>query len=210
MSRKNVAGVILAGGRSSRMGGGDKTLLMLGRRPVLGHVIDCLRPQVEALALNANGDPARFAEIGLPVLADATPDFKGPLAGILAGLRWASGANSFSWLITVAGDTPFFPDDLVARLCASAANNRGIVMAGSGGRTHPVFALWPLALCDDLAAFIADGRSLKVADFASRHPVEHVQFCERTSGGRAIDPFFNLNTPDDVAMARDICAEERR
>ena len=201
-----IAGVILAGGRSSRMGGGDKCLERIGGEPVLAHVIRRLKPQVEALALNANGDLSRFREFGLPVIADATDDFRGPLAGILAGLDWAARAESSSHLLTVAADTPFLPEDLVQRLAASLDGGK-IAVAASAGCSHPVFALWSIALRDDLAAFMSEKSSLKVSDFAARHSPAWVDFPVGAFGGRTFDPFFNVNTPDDLALARRIAAE---
>src|SRR5579884_2157693 len=154
---EKVAGVILAGGLSRRMGGGDKSLRLLGRKPLLRHVIERLAPQAFPLAINANGDPARFADFGLPVLPDATQDFAGPLAGVLAGLRWAASAvPEARYIVTAACDTPFFPKDLVsACLAAAGGTYPAIVHARSAGRTHPVFGIWPVALADDLKQSLA-------------------------------------------------------
>ncbi len=156
-----IAGVILAGGRATRMGGGDKGLLDLGGRPILAHVIDRLAPQVDRLALNAAGDPARFAAFGLPVLPDSVSGFAGPLAGVLAGLDWAAGQGADA-IVTAAADTPFFPRDLVAVLrAAAAAEGTPLAMAttpGEGGADrHPTFGLWPVSLRDDLRAALAAG-----------------------------------------------------
>ena len=152
-----ILGVILAGGQSSRMGGGDKCLLSLGGRPILAHVIDRLRPQVDGLALNANGDPERFAAFGLPVLPDSVGGFPGPLAGVLAGMDWAAGQGAEA-IVTAAADTPFFPDDLVRALrTATVAGDTPLAMAmtpGEDGRLdrHPTFGYWPVDLRDDLRA----------------------------------------------------------
>lgn len=187
--------VILAGGLSSRMGGGDKVLLDLHGQPLLAHVIARLAPQVGPLAINANGDPARFARFGLPVLADSLPDFPGPLAGVLAAMDWAAGLGAAS-VLTAAGDTPFPPHDLAARLQAAGA--QGLALAAdrdSAGeaRLHPTFGLWPTALREDLRAALAEG---------VRRPR---QWAARHQAGTAIfdgpDPFFNINTPDDLAGA---------
>jgi len=192
-----VAGIVLAGGLARRMGGGDKGLLRLGGQTILERVIARLRPQVAVLALNANGDPARFADCGLPVLPDAVGGFAGPLAGILAGLDWCALRTSCRWLASAPCDTPFLPPDLVARL-REAAKGQGaaIALAASGGRTHPVVGLWPVDLRGDLRqALVAEGVR-KVDAFAGRHAVATVAF--ETAG---VDPFLNVNTPADLAAA---------
>jgi len=197
---QNIAGIILAGGQSRRMGGGDKTLLALGGRSLLDHVVKRLVPQVGPLALSANGDPARFAGFGLPVLADTVEGYAGPLAGILTGIEWASIACDA--VVTVAGDTPFFPKSMVERLAAAAATKRGaIAVASSGGRRHPTFALWPLGLHDALRRFLVDEDNRRVSTFIDRHDVVEVEFPMLASGEQQIDPFFNINTPDDLAIA---------
>ena len=190
-----IPGVILAGGQSRRMGGGDKCLLPLKGRPLLAHVIARIRPQVAALALNANGDAARFAGFGLPVVADDQADFAGPLAGILAGLDWAAEAQPETpQLLTVPADTPFLPHDLAARL--AAASNGRAVLVRSAGRVHPVVGLWPLALRDDLRKALRSEGLRKVEDWTARIGAAFVDF--ETA---PIDPFFNVNTPDDLAAA---------
>jgi molybdopterin-guanine dinucleotide biosynthesis protein A len=182
--------VILAGGRGRRLGGADKAFVSLAGRPLIAIAVARLQPQVATLAINANGDAARFAAWGLPVLADTVPDFAGPLAGMLAGLRWARGVGA-DRLATVAVDTPFFPHDLVARL-ATVARGEAIAVASSGGRRHQVFTLIPVALADDLEAFLHHGTSLKVADWLARHAIVEAPFAASDTGG--IDPFFNINT----------------
>lgn len=199
----DIPGVILAGGQSRRMGGGDKTLLPLGGQTVLGRVIDRLRPQVGAMMLNANGDPERFAAFGLPVLPDTLPDHPGPLAGVLAGLDWAAGAGA-SRIVTVAADTPFFPLDLVATLAAAAeAESQPIALAatplegGRGGR-HPVFGLWPVSLRGDLRAAL-EGGTRKIVAWADQHGTATARFSDTP-----FDPFFNINTAEDIARAETI------
>lgn len=182
------------------MGGGDKSLLALGGRRVLDHVVARLAPQVGPLALSANGDPTRFAGFGLPVLADTVEGYAGPLAGILTGLEWASMACSA--VVTVAGDTPFFPEDVVGRLAAVVKERPGaIAVASSGGKRHPTFALWPLGLHDALRRFLVDEDNRRVSAFIERHGFVDVEFPMWNSCGHEIDPFFNINTPDDLAEA---------
>ena len=195
-----IAGVILAGGRSTRMGGGDKCLLPLGDRPILGHVVARLRPQVDAMALNANGDPARFAAFGLPVLADGVAGHPGPLAGVLAGMDWAAGHGA-EWIVTAAADTPFFPPDLVVALRAAAhAVGTPLAMAmtpaADGGLDrHPTFGLWPVALREDLRSALAAGLRKVVAW------TEPLGCARAVFHDRAPDPFFNVNTPEDLERA---------
>lgn len=196
-------GVILAGGRASRIGGGDKALLALGEVTLLDHVIARLRPQYATLAINANGDPARFSRFGIPVIADTIGGLPGPLAGILAGMEWAA-AHGGDSLVSAAGDTPFLPGDLAERL--RDAGGGGLALAASVDgegvqRLHPTFGLWPLALRRDLRAALERGER-KVATWAQNHGAEIVTF----PAGAGLDPFFNVNTPDDLARARDLLA----
>lgn len=209
-ARAPVTGVILAGGLSRRMGGGDKGLLDLGGATMLGRVIDRLRPQVGRLVINANGDAARFGAFGLPVVADATADFPGPLAGILAGMRWSlAHVPAVRHIATVSSDAPFLPTDLVTRLSpAIAGRPDAIVLARSGGDVHPVIALWPVALADDLQAQLAAG-TRKILAWAERHAIAQVDFPQIEIGGRWVDPFFNANTPEDLAMARELLGGAR-
>jgi molybdenum cofactor guanylyltransferase/molybdopterin-guanine dinucleotide biosynthesis protein MobB len=200
----SVTGVILAGGQSRRMGGGDKGLLDLGGKPMLAHVIERLQPQVGRMVINANGDPARFAAFGLPVVADTVPDFAGPLAGVLAGMRWSlANAPAARWIATAAGDAPLIPRDLVVR-CAEAVQDRAgaIALARSGGELHPVIGLWPVALADDLEAQLNTGVR-KVLAWTDRHGTVPVPFpMLQTSGGAELDPFFNANTPQELDALR--------
>ena len=197
---ESIAGVILAGGLSRRMGGGDKALAQLDGKPLVARVIERLRGQARPIALNANGDPMRFSAFGLPILADATADFAGPLAGVLAGMRWAARAAPKSrFIVTAACDTPFFPRNLVERLLDAAGENAArIALAASAGRVHPVFALWPVALAADLADCLDRGQR-KVLSFVDRHPHVVVEFALTAEAG--LDPFFNANTPEDLAEA---------
>lgn len=201
---KAEAGIILAGGLSRRMGGGDKGLRPLGGRPLLAHVAARLASQVGPMALNANGDAARFAALGLPVVADTVGGFAGPLAGILAGLEWAAAETPCKAVVTAAGDTPFFPADLAARLRAAVAGRPGaIAFARCGGRDHPTFALWPVALRRDLEAFLTGG-DRRVLSFLAAQDAVAVDFPPAQAGGRGFDPFFNINTPGDLAEAETI------
>ncbi len=198
-----IAGVVLAGGLSRRMGGGDKGLKPLGGQPMIGRVIGRIRPQVGALAINANGDPSRLAAFGLPVIADTVEGFAGPLAGVLAAMEWASALpEPATHLATVASDTPFLPIDLVARLRATAEGKpERIVLAGSDGNRHPVFGLWPVALKQDLASWMAETDTYKVLAWAGRHDWTVCTFALLSVGGRTLDPFFNANTPQEFAEA---------
>jgi molybdopterin-guanine dinucleotide biosynthesis protein A len=197
---RDIAGIILAGGQSRRMGGGDKSLLALGDSSLLDHIVARLAPQVGSLALSANGDPLRFAGFGLPVLADTVEGFAGPLAGILTGLEWAPMACDA--IVTVAGDTPFVATDLVERLAAAVDERRGsIALACSGGKRHPTFALWPTDLRDALRRFLVDEDIRRVSAFIDRHDFVEVEFPMLKAGGHEVDPFFNINTPDDLAEA---------
>lgn len=192
-------GVILAGGRARRMGGGDKGRLRLGGSCLFDHVMARLAPQVPAMALNANGDPARLADLGLPIVADGDDSFAGPLAGVLAGLDWAASRRARR-IVTVAADTPFFPEDLVARLTRAAeTSDAPIALAATeiGERVvhHPTFGLWPVALRDDLRAALAAG-TRKVTAWTDRHDAATALI----PGGDP-DPFFNVNVPADLALA---------
>ena len=172
------------------MGGGDKALLQVGAYTILARTLAVLIPF--PVALSANGDPARFASYGVPVLADAAPSQSGPLAGILSAMRWAA-RQGHAQVLTVPGDCPFLPADLVPRMHAAGP---GIVMAGSGGRTHNATALWPTHLYDDLAAALEAGQR-RVEGYASRHGVRTVEWPTTP-----FDPFLNVNTPEDLAAAR--------
>lgn len=198
----DIAGIILAGGLSRRMGGGDKPLRPLAGRSLLDHVATRLAPQVGALAINANGDPARLSSFGLPVAPDTIEGFAGPLAGILAGLEWAATNTSAKRVASVAGDTPFFPQDLVRRLLeATSDETPAIAVATSGGRTHPTFALWPVDLAAALRAALVEAGERRVTAFIARHAHVEVDFAFPHVAGLDYDPFFNINTPQDLAGA---------
>jgi molybdopterin-guanine dinucleotide biosynthesis protein A len=196
-------GLLLAGGLSRRMGGGDKALRPLGGRTLLDHVIDRIRPQVAGFVLNANGDPERFEGFGLPVVADSVPDFAGPLAGILAGLDWAAARRPDCHdIISVPTDAPFLPRDLVAQLLRGREEaGADLACAASGGRPHPVVGLWPVRLRDSLReAVVAEGIR-KVDIWTGRYRLAVVAFPEERPG---LDPFFNANRPGDLDRAAEL------
>jgi molybdenum cofactor guanylyltransferase len=198
MSEPKIAGVLLAGGQSRRMGGGDKCLRSLGDRTILDHIIDRAAPQVTTLVLNANGDATRFARFGLPVTPDTVEGFAGPLAGVLAGLDWAAEhAPECEWLASFATDAPFLPEDLVPRLLAATREDKAdLACATSDGRHHPVFGLWPLRLREALRAAMLEEEMRKVDRWTSRYNLAVADFAVE-----GIDPFFNANRPEDLQVA---------
>jgi len=200
-------GVVLAGGQAKRLGGGDKPLRTVGGQPILDKVLDRLRPQVGSLAISANGDPARLAAYGLPVLSDDGPRGQtGPLAGVLSALVWAETLGA-TRVLTVAGDTPFLPRDLTERLGeAAGAHADRIAVASSWGRRHPVFALWPVSVAVELRLFLAESETFSVAVFQKRHSTVSVDF-PVLAGEPHTDPFFNINTPDDLAKANELAKD---
>ena len=193
-----IVGVLLAGGRSSRMGGGDKCLRPLGGRPILARLIERVRDQVATLIINANGDAARFAAYGLPVVADVVEGFAGPLAGVLTGLEWArANRPAAAWVATFATDAPFVPGDLVARLAEAGAGDRAdMACAASGGQIHPVFGLWPVRLADDLSKALREEQIRVVNRWTDRYRLAQVEFSTEP-----LDPFFNINEPGNLAEA---------
>ncbi|MEQ1653422.1 MAG: molybdenum cofactor guanylyltransferase MobA [Hyphomicrobium sp.] len=204
---KHILGVILAGGQARRMGGGDKGLADLGGTPMLSHVIARFAPQVAHLILNANGDPARFAGFGLPVVPDLDARALGPMSGLAAAMDWAANApHDYTAIATVTTDVPFIPVDLVANLAAAAEG--GAAIAVSGDRRHPAIALWPLSLSAAVATAL-EANELSVNAFAARQAAIEVLFPFSETAGAAIDPFFNANTSDDLETARQLIARQR-
>ena len=193
-----VVGLLLAGGQSRRMGGGDKALIRIGGAAILDRVLAVLRGRCDPIILNANGDPARFARYGVPVIADSVPDFAGPLAGIRAGLDWAAAhAPGTEWVVSVPGDCPFLPADLVDRLHAARTEaGTPLACARSGDWRHPVVGLWRVDLRDDLrhALTVEDLRKIEI--WTARHGIAIASWPDQP-----VDPFFNVNTPDDLAAA---------
>jgi molybdenum cofactor guanylyltransferase len=200
-SRPLPLGLVLAGGLARRMGGGDKARIKIGGQTILARVLATMKPQCSALIINANGDLSRFADTGLPVVADSVPDFAGPLAGILAGLDWAAAhAPDVVDLVSVPGDCPFLPADLVARLTAARAQAKTpLACARSGDWRHPVAGLWPVSLRDNLRHALTVEGLHKIEIWTARHGVAIADWPVVP-----IDPFFNVNTPDDVAAAERI------
>jgi len=196
-------GLVLAGGLARRMGGGDKARIAIGGITILQRVLACLTPQCAGLLINANGDPARFADTHLPVVADSVPNFAGPLAGILAGLDWAAAhAKQCEWLVSVPGDCPFLPSDLEVRLhAARVAADTPLACARSGAWRHPVVGLWPVALREDLRHAVVNEGSRKIEIWTARHGVAVADW-----PAEPIDPFFNVNTPEDAARAQALAA----
>jgi len=199
----DIPGVLRAGGLARRMGGGDKPMRMIGGRTILSRVITRLAPQCNGLILNANGDPARFAAFGLPVIADGVADFPGPLAGILAALDWAAANRpKVKWMLSAAGDCPFLPRDLVARLHRALTDeNAELAVAASGGQSHPVIGLWGVSLREELrhALIVEDIR--RIDRWTTRYRLATVSWPTTP-----LDPFFNANTAEDIAEAERIAA----
>jgi len=190
-------GLILAGGLARRMGGGDKTLIRVGEKTILERAIAALAPQCAGLLINANGDVSRFSGFGIPIIADDIAGFAGPLAGILAGLEWvAANAPASQWVLSVPGDCPFLPRDLVSRLhAARVAERRPLACAKSGEWRHPVVGLWGIGLRDDLRQALGAGLR-KIEAWTEKHGVALAEW-----PAEPVDPFFNVNTPEDAAEA---------
>jgi molybdenum cofactor guanylyltransferase len=204
MTAKKTLGLVLAGGLARRMGGGDKARIRIGGVTILQRVLTCLTPQCNRVIINANGDPARFADTGLAVAADTVPDFAGPLAGILAGLDWAAeNAPECEWLVSVPGDCPFLPKNLVMRL-DEARRDAGVPLAcaRSGEWRHPVLGLWPLSLREDLRRALVGEGLHKIELWTERHGVAIADW-----PAAPLDPFFNVNTPEDAAAAEAIAQQ---
>jgi molybdenum cofactor guanylyltransferase len=198
-------GLVLAGGLARRMGGGDKARIRVGGATILERVLACLAPQCARVIINANGDPARFADTGLAVVPDSVPDFAGPLAGILAGLDWAAAhMPEVADIVSVPGDCPFLPADLVGRLAnARVAAGTPLACARSGDWRHPVIGLWPIRLRDDLRRALLDEGLHKIEVWTARHGVAIAEW-----PSAPVDPFFNVNTPEDAAAAERMAAVE--
>jgi molybdenum cofactor guanylyltransferase len=198
-----VPGVLLAGGLARRMGGGDKPMRQIGGRTILDRVIARLKPQCDGLILNANGDPARFATFGLPVIPDGVADFPGPLAGILAGLDWtAANRPEVKWVLSAAADCPFLPRDLVSRLVAALRHeNAELAVAASDGQSHPVIGLWSVALREQLRHALVVDDVRKIDRWTARYRLATVSWPVQP-----LDPFFNANTMDDIAEAERLAA----
>ncbi len=199
-------GLVLAGGLARRMGGGDKALLEIGGVTILDRVLATLSAQTVGIIINANGDPRRFADTGLTVVPDNVPDYPGPLAGILAGLDWlAAENNGIEWLLSVPGDCPFLPDDLVERLHAARRKmGTGVPLAcaRSGEWRHPVVGLWPLALREDLRHALTQEGLRKIEVWTARHGIAVADWPDQP-----VDPFFNVNTPEDAKRAGQLASD---
>lgn len=203
IARDEIAGVLLAGGLSRRMGGGDKALIELAGRPLIQHAAERLAPQVGALMINANRDPARFASLALPVVPDETADFPGPLAGILAALHWVARAHPQTQaIVSVSADAPFVPADLVQRLAEASRTVAGLraAVAQSHGRRHHVIGLWPLETASEIEAALMRGER-RVEAMVDHLGAVAVPFPDQEFAGERVDPFFNINTPEDLAFA---------
>jgi molybdopterin-guanine dinucleotide biosynthesis protein A len=200
---EQIVGILLAGGQSRRMGGGDKCLRLLGDQTILEHVINRIRPQVGPLILNANGDPDRFRSYGLPVVTDVVDGFAGPLAGILTGLRWMEiNAPHCDWMLSVPTDTPFVPLDLATSLRREIlARGAHLACAGSRGRAHPVVGMWPVALVDELEQALVVEGIRKIDRWTARYHLVDVAFDDA-----GVDPFFNVNRPENLVTAENLLA----
>lgn len=195
---EGVVGILLAGGLARRMGGGDKCLRLLGGQTILSRIIAIISPQVELLALNANGDPDRFASYGLPVVPDTIEGSAGPLAGVLAGMDWAAKYHpDCPWVMTAPTDAPFLPKSLVVRM-RRAVSEEGAEMAcaASGGRTNPVCGLWPVRLREALRYAMTEEDIRKVDVWTGRYSLSVIEFPTEP-----FDPFFNTNRPEDLVRA---------
>jgi molybdopterin-guanine dinucleotide biosynthesis protein A len=205
MGDPSILGLVLAGGLARRMGGGDKARIRIGGKTILERVLARLAPQCGSMILNANGDPARFGDTGLPVVPDTVPGFAGPLAGILAGLDWAAAhAPQVTDVVSVPGDCPFLPPDLVPRLeQARKAADLPLACARSGDWRHPVIGLWPVGLRGDLRTALVEDDLRKIETWTARHGVAIADW-----PAVPFDPFFNVNTPEDAAEAQRIALQQ--
>jgi molybdopterin-guanine dinucleotide biosynthesis protein A len=207
---ETVIGLLLAGGKSSRMGGGDKCLRLLAGRPIIARIVERLKPQVPGIVINANGDASRFAAYGLPVIADRIAGFAGPLAGIHAGLEWIkANCAGASHAVTVASDTPFFPLDLVRCFLNERRQDESFLVARSDEGVHPVIGLWPITLASAIEDFLKREKR-KVGRFAEEQGAVEVYFPKVEIGGVVMDPFFNINEPEELAKADMLLKEQTR
>ena len=221
MIRDDILAVLLAGGKSRRMGGGDKSLQKLAGEPLLSHVINRIKPQTNCMIINANGNPKRFASFGLEVVNDVVPGQQGPLAGVLTGLEWAiENKPNIQWVLSVPTDAPFLPFDLVDRLFLAICSAESLVdsnalgqqesnsvvgaCALSGGRRHPVVALWPLSWRDQLWDALVSQGIKKIDDFTHSQALEVAEF-----SSDPIDPFTNINTLPDLNLADELLEANR-
>tara|TARA_B100001123_G_C15045653_1_gene921381 strand:- start:165 stop:785 length:621 start_codon:yes stop_codon:yes gene_type:complete len=198
---EKITGCILVGGQSLRMGGGIKSLKQINNESILERVINRSKTQVKYLSINSNSDEKKLIKFLLPIFSDVIKGFLGPLAGIHAALNWAKKNNpQHEWVATFAGDTPFFPNDIVKRLYEEAIKkNKKIIIPKSGGRNHPVFGLWHISLEDDLAISLKKNNARKIDHWAKKYFFGTVDFKYKN-----YDPFFNINTPEDLIKAEEI------
>ena len=198
-----ILGVLLAGGQALRMGGGDKGSILLGGRPMMEHIIERAQTQVTTMIINANGDVRRFQNYGLEVISDVIEGFAGPLAGVLTGMEWAEiNAPKVEWVATFPSDAPYFPLDLVNRLTAAVVNGDAeLACAYSNGWSHPVFGIWPVYLADHLRHAMVNEKVRKIDDWTARYKLVEVEFPTEP-----FDPFFNVNTPENLVEAEKILA----
>jgi molybdopterin-guanine dinucleotide biosynthesis protein A len=206
MNKNSIMGGILAGGLSRRMGGADKSLVQLNNQTLISRVSTRLFKQVGSMVINANGDPNIYDELHYPVVCDIIQGFAGPLAGIHALMSFAKSHDSnITHIASVAADTPFFPIDFVDHCIATLKDEKHpentIVLAKSGDNRHPVFGLWPVNLCDDLELFLSAAETRKVMAFVQQHSLQYAEFPIYELDGITIDPFFNINRPDDLIEA---------
>ena len=204
-----VVGVVLAGGLSRRMGGNDKSLMQLGGKPMIAYAVKRLTPQTGTVIINANRDSMAYADYSCTVVPDTIEGFAGPLAGVLAGMEWARmNAPNAKWVATAAADTPFFPTNLVASCVTEVGYKQDVIaLAKSGDKLHPVFGLWPISLADDLREWLSDEANRKVLAWVDRHNMTAITFPEFELANEMIDPFFNVNNPEDLETAKIIHAQ---
>jgi molybdopterin-guanine dinucleotide biosynthesis protein A len=217
ITNDQLVGVILAGGLSRRMGGVEKSFIELNNKPLIAHSIDRLSKQLNHIAINANGEPTRFETFNLPVIKDPIEGYLGPLAGILAGMKWAKETHkNAQYVASIASDTPFFPIDFITQSCnaLNQIQDKGkakIILATSNDRHHPVFGLWPIELFDELNVFLTTSETQKVLAFVDQYQLIKVPFENQNFGDKnteKYDPFFNINTPDDLSIAQEIAKQQ--